>query len=156
MKTNQTAVDLVIMRDSSTGNISSNPWSYTPILLSLPFIEVRIVNNSSLLLTCTPGEGCVTLRTPHLITALNLCNHRATPRARTTILRKQLRSGYILGLTLVRRVTLSALDLVALWTGPLRTEAAFPRGAQESTTVTIRALAHKSCLDFGLLTMTCA
>jgi hypothetical protein len=66
--------DIVISGNSAACNIANDAWCNTTILLPLPLVEMGIMDNTRLLLTCAPGEGSMALWAPHLVTALNLCD----------------------------------------------------------------------------------
>ena len=60
-----------------------------------------VVNNPIHNVAGIPGEGRVTLGAPHLVAALDLADHYATPRAGPAVLRQQFGRGDILGFTLM-------------------------------------------------------
>jgi hypothetical protein len=144
----------VISGNAATLNISCNTWSYTAILFTLPLVEVGIVHNTGLLVSCAPRECTVALGTPHLITALDLRDGSSTSRAGAAILGEKLGSGDIIGIAGVLGVTIVSLHLMTVGTGPLRAETAFPRCAEESTALGVRALADKGGFRFSLLATT--
>ena len=143
------------MRNATTCDIAGNTGCHAAILLPLPLVVMGIVDYARLLLTCAPREGCVTLRAPHLIAALNLRNQRGTPRTGAAILGEKLRRCDIIGIADVLGITLRTLELMALGTCPLRTETALPCCTEESTTVSIGALADKGGLGLGLFPLPC-
>lgn len=143
------------MRNAATCDIAGNTGCHAAILLPLPLVVMGIVDYTRLLLTCAPGEGCVALGAPHLVAALNLGYECGTPRTGAAILGEKLRRCDIVGIADVLGITLSTLELMALGAGPLRTETALPCCTEESTTVSIRALADKGGLGLGLFPLPC-
>jgi hypothetical protein len=105
-----------------------------------------IVNNSSLNAAGPPTEGRVTLRTVHLVTAINFENNCSALGTVTGILGEELGRLNIVRITRVRRVLVQALDLVTLWTRPIVTHSTLPRRAQEPTTLWSRTCPYKLTL----------
>jgi hypothetical protein len=120
-KSGKASSNLVVIRNTSTGDIAGHAWCYSTILFALPFIEVGIVDYTGFLATCAPRECAVTLRTPHLITTLDLRDDSSATWAWTTILGEKLRSGNVIWITGVLGITRLSLNLVAVWAGPLGT-----------------------------------
>ena len=120
-KSGKASSNLVVIGNTTTGNIAGYAWCYSTILLALPLIEVGIVDYAGFLATCAPREGAVTLRTPHLITSLDLRNDRSATRAWTTVLGEKLRSGHVIRITGVLGIAGFSFNLMAIWTCPLGT-----------------------------------
>ena len=106
-------------------------------------VIVRVVNRVRFDASCSPTECRMTLRAPHLITAVDFENARCTVGAVARVACEHLGRRHIVWVACMFSVLFLAFDFMALGTRPVVTHPALPRGAQKALAILKRARTDK-------------
>jgi hypothetical protein len=132
---------IVPCREAPTRHVT---WSARQVPLTPHVVVVvRVVNCTRLDGASSPAECGVALRTEHLVTPVNLENHRSALGAVARIALEHLGRLEAVGIARVLGFAVSAATLVTVGTGPHLTQTALPRSAQKALAVRVRASPDK-------------
>jgi hypothetical protein len=129
------------IREPAARNIArvARERSSNPLVL----VVVWVVNDARFDTTRAPTERSVTLRAVHLVTAVNLENHRGALRAISRVLREELGRRQIVRVAHVLVIPILSSDLVTVGARPIFTHATLPGCTQKTLTVFVRTRPHK-------------
>jgi hypothetical protein len=129
------------IREPAARNITrvARERSSNPLVL----VVVWVVNDARFDATRAPTERSVTLCAVHLVTPVNLENHRGALRAISRVLREELGRRQIVRVAHVLVIPILSTDLVTVGARPIFTHATLPGCTQKTLTVFVRTRPHK-------------
>ena len=121
-------------------------------IISLPLIEVRIMNNTIYFLSCFPTKCNMTLCAPHLVTTTYFVNNSRTRWTIFSLLFKHLGCFYTIFITDVFSIFIITYRFHTSFTYKYLTYTTFPLCGKKSSTSIYRTTFHENSFFFCFFT----